>query len=476
MFAEFERFDAVGLADLVRHKQVTEREVMEAALARIGRYNPAVNAIVHMMSDTAERCLAAGLPDGPLRGVPFLLKDLNVLYDGAPTSNGSRLFRSFVADHDSHITERHRAAGLLIIGKTNTPEFGLSGTTEPVLHGPTRNPWNTALSSGGSSGGAAAAVACRMLPAAHATDGGGSIRIPASACGLFGLKPTRGRNPAGPDVGEGLSGMGTGHIVSISVRDSAAFLDATSGPAPGDPYATPPPARPYACEVGTDPGRLRIAASAAAPGGVPVHPECARAVAEAARLCAELGHEVEEAAPPFDLGAALESVQVIWAANVCVQVTNRYRALGRPVDGSDLERVTWALVQEGGRRDAAAYAAAVQRMHRIGRQFATFFATYDVSISPTLAMPPWPLGALDMMSESLEGYLTALFNRIPFTAQYNMTGQPAATVPLHWTADGVPVGVQFAARFGDEATLLRLAAQLEQAKPWAQRLPPLVGA
>src|SRR5437764_11774979 len=297
---DYERYDGLGLAELVKSRAASAKELLNAAIERIEARNPSVNAVVNRMYDRAETAIAAGLPAGPLTGVPYALKDLGVYDTGTVTSSGSAFFRDAVADHDSEIVARMKRAGLVILGKTNTSEFGLSTSVEPELFGPTCNPWNVEFSAGGSSGGAAAAVASGMLPMAHATDGGGSIRIPASCCGLFGLKPTRARTPLGPDLGEAWSGAGVGHAVTRSVRDSAALLDATSGPDIGDPYWAPPPRGPYLAEVGTDPGRLKIAFTTRAWSGPPVHPECVAAVSGAAKLCENLGHSVEEASPVID--------------------------------------------------------------------------------------------------------------------------------------------------------------------------------
>jgi Asp-tRNA(Asn)/Glu-tRNA(Gln) amidotransferase A subunit family amidase len=311
---DLERHDGLGLAALVRRGEVKPQEVLDATIARIEARNPALNAIVTRLYDQARAAVAAGLPDGPFTGVPYLLKDLGALYAGAVTSSGSRLFEGHVADHDSEITARLKRAGLVIAGKTNTPEMGLCPSTEPRAFGPTRNPWRLDTSAGGSSGGAAAAVASGMVPMAHATDGGGSIRIPASCCGLFGLKPTRARNPMGPDAGEGWGGASAGHAVTWSVRDSAALLDATSGPDVGDPYWAPPPAGPFLAEVGRDPGRLRIALTVTPWIDSPVDPECAQAARAATRLCASLGHHVEEARPQVDEAWAGRSSRPTWSA------------------------------------------------------------------------------------------------------------------------------------------------------------------
>jgi amidase/6-aminohexanoate-cyclic-dimer hydrolase len=314
-FKEYAAYDALSLGELIAKKEVTPQEVLDAAIERIEAVNPRINAVVQKAYDEARAAIRVGLPPGPLSGVPYLMKDLYAWQKGARIGNGSRLYDGFVADHDFTLVERYKAAGLVILGRTNTPEFGLNAATEPVVNGPTRNPWNLERSSGGSSGGAAAAVAAGMVPAAHGTDGGGSIRIPAANCGVFGLKPNRGRNPAGPDVGEGWSGLACGHALTRSVRDSAAFLDASSGPAPGDPYWAPPPARPFLQEVGAKPGKLRIGLAKKPITGTPVHAECVKGVEAAARLCEELGHRVEEAMPAFDF------VGLRWAMGVIISAT-----------------------------------------------------------------------------------------------------------------------------------------------------------
>jgi amidase len=472
VIAEYDRYDALGLAALVAAKEVSAGELLETAIARAEAVNPTLNAIVHKLYDLGRAAIAAGLPAGPLSGVPFLLKDLGALIRGAPTSSGSRFFDGMVAEFDSTITERYRKAGLVVFGRTATPELGLTATTETALHGPTRNPWNLERIAGGSSGGSAAAVTARVVPAAHATDGGGSIRIPASCCGLFGLKPTRARSPAGPIFGEGWSGFSTAHAVTRSVRDSAALLDAMHGPAPGDPYMAPPVARPFLEEVGADPGRLRIALMTQVPDGPPTHPDCIAAAEAAAALCESLGHRVEPAVAPFDLPIFLRALRVIIAGNLRNTLEQRGRMLGREPRPDDVEPVTWQLSEIGRHHSSSDYAGALQAVHWIGRKMAGFFAGYDLLITPTLAQPPLPLGAIDLMQGDAEDFLQRLGAFIPFTPVFNGTGQPAASLPLHWTADGLPVGVQIVGRFGDEATLLRIAAQLEAAAPWRDRRPP----
>nr|VFJ87530.1 MAG: amidase [Candidatus Kentron sp. H]VFJ89330.1 MAG: amidase [Candidatus Kentron sp. H]VFJ95905.1 MAG: amidase [Candidatus Kentron sp. H] len=474
-FKEYETYDGLGLAQLIRTKQVSQTEVLTAAIERVDRHNDTLNAVVHKMYETARQAIREGLPAGPFTGVPYLLKDLYLAYAGAPLTNGSRIFADFVPDYDSTLVERYRAAGLVILGKTNTPEFGLCAATEPALHGPTLNPWNPDRSPGGSSGGAAAAVAARMLPMAHATDGGGSIRIPAANCGLFGLKPTRARVPMGPNVGEAFSGMSVGHCVSRTVRDSAALLDATRGPASGDPYWAPPPARPFLEEVGADSGRLRIAFTTKTFDGTPLHPECVRAIEVAAGLCADLGHEVEEATPVVDNRATWRLWRTLAGVHIWNMLALRATALGRKPRPEDVEPVTWTWGQEGRECTGTRFLSAIQTMHRIGRKLADFFERYDLLLSTTMADPPVRLGVVDMSNPDLDDYCERhLVALAPFTPIFNEAGAPAMSIPLHWTDDGLPVGVHFGARFGDEATLFRMAAQLEEARPWAERRPPIL--
>jgi amidase len=472
-FSEFDQYDGVGLAQLVRQREVSPEDLLEASIAAVESRNPVVNAVVSRLYDEAGAAIKAGLPAGPFAGVPYLLKDLGALYRGAVTSFGSRLFADNRADHDSEITARLKRAGLVIFGKTNTPELGMCPSTEPRLFGATRNPWNLAYSAGGSSGGAAAAVASGMLPMAHATDGGGSIRIPASCCGLFGLKPTRARTPLGPDQGEGWGGASTSHAITRTVRDSAALLDATSGPDVGDPYWAPPPAGPFLQEVGRPPGRLRIALATASWNGAPVDPQCSAAARAAAALCESLGHCVEEAHPQIDGPSLWPATRVIIRTNVCATLEARAKALGRTLGPDDVERFTWARIVDTRSDTATDYVSAIGVAHRAGRDVARFFADHDVILSPTMCQPSFPLGVLDLMSEDDEAYLAALRASVGFTSLFNFTGNPAMSLPLAWSEGGLPIGVQFAAPFGDEATLFRLAAQLEQAQPWADHRPAL---
>ena len=471
---EYKSYDALGLAELVRSGQVSANELLDVAIEIIETHDAEINAVVTKMYDEAKATIAAGLPDGPFRGVPFMLKDLGMLYAGVPTSSGSRIFADFVPDHDSTLVERYKAAGLVIMGKTNTPELGVSATTEPDLFGPTRNPWNLQYSSGGSSGGAAAAVATGYLPMAHASDGGGSIRIPASNCGLFGLKPSRGRNPMGPDIGEGLAGMTIGHCVSRSVRDSAALLDATHGSAPGDPYAAPALERPLLQDVGAPCGKLRIALCTTDYLGNTIASECKAAVLAAAKLCANLGHDIEEARPDFSDLPLYRAWRVIPAAHLWNNVNARAQALGRDPKPGDVEPITWAWMQEGRTYTASDYMETVTIMHTLGRRMATFLEDYDLLLTPTLARPPLKLGEMKMDSDDVDRYVAFLFDEVtPFTPLFNQTGGAAMTVPLHWTDSGLPIGVHFGAALGDEPKLIRLASQLEEAYPWTERSPSL---
>jgi Asp-tRNA(Asn)/Glu-tRNA(Gln) amidotransferase A subunit family amidase len=472
-FAEYEQYDALGLADLVRRKEVTPDELLEAAIDRVEARNAAVNAVTMKLYDYGKKAIADGLPEGPLRGVPFLMKDLTSSIAGVPMTRGSKFFAdSPPAAADSEHVKRLRRAGLVIFGRTNTCELGLSLTCEPQLHGPTRNPWNVAHISGGSSGGAAAAVAARMLPVAHASDGFGSIRAPAACCGLVGLKPTRGRNTFAPFSGEGLGGVSTEHAVTLSIRDSAALLDATLGPGPGDPYVAPPPAAPYLKQAGANPGRLRIAWSAAAPNGAAIDAECLRLLADTAGLCADLGHHVEECDPEIDGAAIVPAFLTLASANTAVNLAGHPTA-GRPAREGEVERITWLTAKMGERISAPDYARATQTAHRLGRQMAAFHSRWDALLTPGLASPAVKLGWLDMMMDDVDEYWERVFRFSPFTVWFNLTGQPGLMLPLGQSAAGLPLAVQLVARYGDEATLFRLGAQLEAARPWFDRKPAL---
>ncbi len=469
--------DATGQADLVRKGEVASIELVEAAIARIERLNPALNAVVTPMYDLAREAASGSVPEGPFAGVPFLLKDFLAECAGVRFTEGSAFLKDFVPDEDSELVKRFKRAGLIIVGKTNTPEFAIGTSTEPRLFGPTRNPWNTDRTAGGSSGGSAAAVASGMVPMAHGNDAGGSIRIPASCCGVFGLKPTRARNPLGPRYGELFSGLIVEHALTRSVRDSAALLDATRGPDLGDPNVAPPPARPFLQEVRAKPERLRVAFTARTPLGTALHPDCEAAVRDAAALCEDLGHEVEEAAPAYDAERLWKGVTTVLSVGTAWALEDWSRRTGRKLAAGDFEAFIWAFAEKGREVGAPEYLLVVQDIQRITRDIARFFEGSDVFLTPTLGRPPVSLGTFVMpegasADEAVEvRRRTATFS--PFTYIFNATGQPAMSVPLYWTDEGLPVGTHFVGRFGDEATLFRLAAQLEAARPWTDRRPPL---
>ena len=470
-YAEYAKHDALGLAELVRTKKISAQELLETALARAKAVNPKINAIVIDHEDVARKQLKEGLPQGPFHGVPFLLKDLGAALKGTVTTGGMTLSREAVAGEDSTSVERIKATGMTIFGKTHSPELGATTTSESLLFGKTRNPWDLERIAGGSSGGAAAAVAAGILPLAHATDGGGSIRIPAACCGLFGLKPTRARTPSGPKRGEGWGGMSIGHCVSHSVRDSAALLDATSGPALGDPYYAPPQERPYLDELKQAPGRLRIAFSVTPSIPAPVHPDCVAAVRDAGKLLESLGHHVEEATPQLNGMEIMQAQGVVISANIAAAIDEAAALHGRAARAEDVERANWYRVERAREIDSSAYAKAMTIVHQAGRTLAGFMEKYDVLLQPTVAQPPLPLGVVHLDREDIDGLFRDLIGFVPFTGLYNISGQPSMNVPLFWNASSLPIGTMFTARFGDEPTLFRLAAQLEQARPWSDKRP-----
>ena len=468
--------DGLALGAKTRAGEVSAAELVEAAIARIEAHNPALNAVVAKAYDQARDAAKASTPSGPFAGVPFLLKDLGGALAGVPFTGGSRFFKDACPPVDSTLVARYKAAGLIPLGRTNTPEFGLNASTEPVLFGPTRNPWDTERTPGGSSGGSAAAVAAGLVPLAHASDGGGSIRIPASCCGLFGMKTTRGRNTMAPYLGESLAGCAVEHVVSRTVRDSAAALDATAGPAPGDPYMAPPKARPFLDETTSEPRQLRIAIQTQAFSELPVHPDCVAAAEKAGALCEQLGHHVEPASPTFDSERLDQAYNLLFAVGASANIRQRASALGRELDHEQFERVTWAMMEKATGLSAIDYVQLLNGLHAISREIAAFFESYDLLLTPTLAQPPVPLGHLDMMMDDLDAYTDRLWRFASFTYQFNVTGQPAMSVPLHWNDDDLPIGVQFVGRYGDEATLFQLAGQLERAAPWHHRHPPIFAA
>jgi amidase len=475
-FREYAGYDGLGLAELVNRGEVTAAELVDEAIARAEKHNPAINALVCDMYDLARDAASKSDTDrtrSPFRGVPFLLKDLLGNYTGVPTTGASRYLEGVPANHDSELVIRFKRAGLIPIGKTNCSEFGLVPTTESALHGPCRNPWSTTHSTGGSSGGSAAAVSAGIVPIAHASDGGGSIRIPASCCGLVGMKPTRARNTLAPLVGDLMSGLVIEHAVSRTVRDSAALLDCTAGPGIGDPYFAPPQQRPYLEEVSREPGRLRIASWSKNIRGGEIDPECRAAAENTAALLTELGHEVEEALPPISADMISDAFLTLWAAGATASIDLLQLGSGRAVSSEWFEPLTWALYERGQSISASEYQRAIAMTQLVARQIGAFFETYDVWMSPTLEKPPLSLGTIDCNESNLEKAFVPILDYATFTPIFNATGQPAASLPLHWTAAGLPVGIQIAGRFGDEALLFRLAAQLEAARPWINRKPPI---
>ena len=492
---EYDQLDALALGELVAAREVTPLELLDAALERADARNPRLNAIVARYDDEARVRARGPLPPGPLSGVPFLVKDLLAAWKGHPLTGSSRLLEGWIAPQDSEVVRRLQRAGLVLFGQTNTPELGILGTTEPVLRGPTLNPWDPGRSAGGSSGGSAAAVTARIVPAAHGNDGGGSLRIPASACGVFALKATRGRVSHAPHHGEVFCGLAGDGVVTRTVRDSAALLDAIAGPAPGDPYAAPPVGRRFAAEVGAPAGRLRIAVTHAPLFGRTTAPECREAVYDAARLLARLGHDVVETAPELPREALVRAYVVALAATTAAEVGWAARATGRTPGPDVLELETWALAVGGRALSAEDLVLAQQEMHRAGRTMAAFFEEHDLLVTPTMGHPPLPIGALALRPLERLGlrlvarlrarsFLDRFFDEVGArsfeatgnTMLFNQTGQPAMSVPLHWTAGGLPIGVQVVAGFGEEATLFRLAAQLEAARPWSERAPAWLAA
>ena len=494
---EYIRHDATALAALVRAGEVTPLELIDAAVRRLEAVNPAVNAIVYRMDDEARAAAAAVDPGAVFAGVPFLAKDLQSDYAGHPTSRGSRLLAHRVAENDTELVRRVRATGVSVLGKTNTPEFGMLPYTEPALWGPCRNPWALDRTPSGSSGGSAAAVAAGIVPMAGGGDGAGSIRMPASCCGLFGLKPTRKRTPSGPGRGESWRGAAIEHVITRSVRDSAAMLDATHGPEADAPYRIEPPVRPFSREVGTDPGSLRIAWTTEPLLGSTVHPDCVDAVASTVKLLEDLGHEVVEAVPRVDGPAFARAFVHMMAGELGAEMEDLTRALGRRPRRGELEPLTRCLALVSRALPASDFAHALRILERTGNSVAAFFSEWDILVTPTVATPPPPIGGLPprpierlqlrvlgaigsgrviRMAGLIDRTADGAFDFTPWTPLFNISGQPAASLPLHWNGEGLPVGVHLVARVGDEATLLRLAGQLERARPWFDRMPEIAAA
>jgi amidase len=491
-FPEYSQYDGLGLAQLVTSKQVAPGELVEEAIARTERHNPQINAIIYKLYDQARAAASGPLPDGPFKGVPFLLKDLHSQITGIPISFGTRILRDVPSPFDAEMTIRYRRAGLIPVGRTSAPEFGILPYTEPEAFGPTHNPWNLDLTPGGSSGGSAAAVAARIVPLADASDGGGSIRTPASCCGLFGLKPTRARTPTGPYEGELWRGFAIQHAITRSVRDSAALLDCVAGPDAGTLYYAPPVKRTFLSEVTHEPGRLRIAFTAKPWLGHEVHPDCLAGLEDTVRLLEGLGHELFEADLVFDRKKLSMAFLLSIAAETAVGMRSAEAAAGRKFNLDDFEPTTSALYLLASATSAANYAQALHDLQFLARQVAPFFEKYDVLLTPSLAAPPFPIrslqpksfekttirllskingGRLMLASGIVDKNADHTFDWIPYAPIWNVTGQPAMSVPLYWNAEGVPIGMHFVGRFGDEATLFRLAGQLERAQPWCERTP-----
>lgn len=469
--ADYLNHDATGLAQLVRSGAASAAELADCARQLIARHNPKINAVVEVFAAPVPPLPG---PVAPFRGVPFLIKDLVLHTAGQTMEMGSRLCKGLKAPpHDTDLMVRFRRAGLVTLGRTTTPEFGYCPSTESVFYGPTHNPWDLTRMPGGSSGGSAAAVAAGIVPVAHANDGGGSIRLPASCCGLVGLKPTRGRIPTGPDYHDPLCGFGVEFAVTRTVRDTALLLDAVQGAGEGDGYAIPPPARPYVQELDMSPGRLRIGFTDQPWSGAPVDPEVRAGLHLTAERLAALGHDVQEARPEIDYPQFIDATHIIWCANVATWVDQIARMAGRKVDGTTLEATTLACWNEGRGTRASELLGALAVSNLICRQVATFYRNHDLLLTPTVAHQPLPLGTMNANDPTLgaRGWTVKVFDFCPFTALFNMTGQPAISLPLHRGKNDLPIGMQLVAPYGDEAALIRIARQLEQAHPWPQIAP-----
>lgn len=482
MIGDLGAADATALAALVAAGEVTPAELLDAALAAVEARNPALNAVVLVQEGVARKAIADGLPAGPFRGVPFLIKDLGAEARDFPSHNGSKLFANTVYPRDSSIFTRMQATGVVTFGRTTSPEGGVGAATEAAVYGgPTRNPWNLEHTSGGSSGGAGAAVAAGIVAFAHGSDGGGSVRIPASSCGLFGFKPTRARLPDGPYAGEGWAGMAIDGFLTRSVRDTAVMLDACEGPDLGAPYVAPPLGRSHAAAISRPPRRLRVALCDTTFTGEPIHPEVAEAVREAGRLLESLGHIVEPARPRADVPMMMRAWTDIVGIGTALSIRSK---LGdrppRPDEVEGVGRGAWAYAQT---LHPTRYLQAVGEIHAFGRQMARFFAPEggggpDILLSATLAEPPARVGRFNHDTEDYVGYRTGpegIFAYSPFCAVFNASGQPAASLPLGWSSDGLPVGVHLAAAFGEDELLVSLCAEVERAAPWASKRPPMAG-
>ncbi len=473
----YETHDAVGLAALVRRGEVTPDELLDEALARVEALNPHINAVTMLREDVARRSISERLPDGPLSGVPFLLKDLGAEAIDFPSNNGSRLFAGTRYARDSAIYARLKASGLVTFGRTTSPECGVGPVTEAAVYGgPTRNPWNLDRTPGGSSGGSGAAVAAGIVPAAHGSDGGGSVRIPASSCGLFGFKPTRARLPDGPYAGEGWAGMAIDGFLTRTVRDTAVLLDATQGADLGAPYVAPALKGTFSDALGWGGKGLKVAFSTTSLTGQAIHPECRAAVERTAQLLGQLGHHVEEALPVADTRGMMAAWTRIVACGTALSVESAVRKRHSPLEQDELEGIARGAIAYARSVSGADYLEAVGKVHAYGREMAAFFERYDILLTATLAEPPAVIGRFDHKPEDYVDYRMGpgrVFDYSPFTAAFNASGQPAVSLPLHWTTDGLPVGVHLAAPFGQDEMLLGLSARIEEAAPWFSRRPPL---
>jgi len=472
---DYADYDGLGLAELVAKRAVTPAELVEAAIERIERHNPTLNAVVYKGYDDARRRAAGDLPDGPFRGVPFLIKDLGMPVAGWPRSHGSKFARGVVDSEDGGLTRRYRQSGVVPLGKTNTPEYGITGTTESAALGPCRNPWNPNHIAGGSSGGAASAVAAGIVPMAHASDGLGSIRIPAACCGLVGLKVTRDRNPNMPDGFDYALGNVVDHVVSRTVRDSAAMLDATGYAEPGSPYPAPAKDRPYVEEITRSPGKLRIAWSSETPSGRPIEPEIQAALERTAALLKGLGHEVVEKGMSIDYRALFASRGPAAAANFAAGMARLIELVGREPEPDELEPLTWASLKAGRRQTGADVMRSLQETRMLNRQTLAFFEDVDVYLTPVLGTPVPQIGFIDPVNLEPKEVNRRQGRTFPYTPPFNFSGQPSMSLPIEVDAAGLPIGMMFTARYADEATLFRLAAQLEKEAPWKDRRPQVWG-
>jgi amidase len=475
-FAEYNRYDATGLAHLVRRREVAPLELVDEAIARIERHNPTLNAVVYTAFDEARKTAKGALPDGPFKGVPFLIKDISLPVAGWPMTNGSAYLRNHVSTHDAELTRRYRQAGVVLVGKTNTPEFGIPGTTEGRHLGVCRNPWNPDYSSGGSSGGAAASVASGMVPMAHGSDGLGSIRIPSAQCGLVGVKPTQNRNPGGPDDRGRAHGLIVDHVLTRSLRDSAAMLDWTGYAEDDAPYAPIPKARPYTEEILTSPGKLRIAFSTEVPRKTPPHADVQAVFDATVKLLGELGHTlIEKHELGIDWRKIYRAQGVVSGAMFAASIDDWTQVLGHEPREDDMEPLAWAGYRASKTLSASQIGTGLQNLRLVSRQILALWRDFDVLLSPVTLAPPPKIGYLDPVNVEPREFNKRQSLVFGYTPPYNMTGQPSFSLPLGMSSDKLPIGMMFTGRFGDEATLFRLAAQIEHARPWIDRKPPVWG-